>query len=182
MTYLKLYFTFLKIGTLAFGGGYATIPLIRKFVIEENHWLDMTEFLDVVSISQMTPGPIAINSATFVGQKVGGFLGGIIATVGVITTQSILMIFLGYFLFHKHKQFVVLDYMINGIKACVISLVFLTAISLTKSSIFTQNINIPALVTFIIGAILYYKKVNLYRLILIGASIGLLLNILLQYV
>lgn len=182
MTYLKLYFTFLKIGTLAFGGGYATIPLIRRFVIEENHWLDMTEFLDVVSISQMTPGPIAINSATFVGQKIGGLLGGIIATVGVVTTQSILMIILGYFLFHKHKQFVVIDNMIIGIKACVISLVFLTAASLTKSSIFPQSVNIPALVTFVIGAVLYYKKVSLYRLLIIGASVGLLLNILINYI
>lgn len=64
----------MKIGALAFGGGYATIPLIKKFIVDENNWIQMSEFTDIVSISQMTPGPLSVNSATFVGQKVGGFL------------------------------------------------------------------------------------------------------------
>ncbi|WP_455256597.1 chromate transporter [Peptoniphilus asaccharolyticus] len=179
MIFFKLYITFLKIGALSFGGGYATIPLIRKFVVEENGWMNMSEFLDIVSISQMTPGPIAINCATFVGQKIGGILGSIIATSGVVTVQSILMLSLGYFLFKKHKTFKILNYMLVGIKACIVSLIFITAISLIKSSILTESINIPALATFVIGFVLYLRKVNLYRLLLIGGGIGLIINIVL---
>lgn len=177
MIFIKLYLTFLKIGTFAFGGGYATIPLIKKFVVEDNGWLTMTEFIDVVSISQMTPGPIAVNCATFVGQKIAGLAGGIIATLGVVTTQSILMLILGYFLFKKQKTFKFINYMIVGIKACVVSLIFLTAISLIQSTIFTTQINIPALITFLIGIILYLRKVSMYKLLLIGGTVGLILNL-----
>lgn len=180
MMFLKLYLTFLKIGTFAFGGGYATIPLIRKFVVEENGWLTMSEFIDVVSISQMTPGPIAINCATFVGQKIGGILGSIVATTGFITTQSILMLLLGYFLFKKRKTFKGLNYMLIGIKACVVSLIFITALSLIQSSILTNPLNISAMVTFVVGLILYLRKVSLYKLLLIGGVVGLIINIVLN--
>lgn len=101
---IDLYLTFLKIGMMAFGGGYAVIPLIDEFVVEGNKWMNSKEFLDLISISQMTPGPIAINSATFVGQKVDGIIGSIVATLGVITPQFILMMILGYFLFSKNKK------------------------------------------------------------------------------
>lgn len=69
MIYLKLYITFFKIGLLAFGGGYATIPLIEKFIVIENQFIDYQTMIDMVSISQMTPGPVVINSSTFVGMK-----------------------------------------------------------------------------------------------------------------
>ena len=178
---LKLYLIFLKIGMMAFGGGYAVIPLINEFVVKENGWMTPQEFLDLISISQMTPGPIAINSATFVGQKVGGIVGSIFATAGVVTFQFILMMILGYFLFSKNKTFKLLDWMLNGIKAGVVSLILITAISLFFESIFPNGfsiakISIPAAVCFVLGIVLYYKKVDLLKLIGMGAVLGIVLN------
>lgn len=178
---LKLYLIFLKIGMMAFGGGYAVIPLINEFVVKENGWMTPQEFLDLISISQMTPGPIAINSATFVGQKVGGIVGSIFATAGVVTFQFILMMVLGYFLFSKNKTFKLLDWMLNGIKAGVVSLILITAISLFFESVFPNGfsiakISIPAAVCFVLGIVLYYKKVDLLKLIGMGAVLGIVLN------
>lgn len=178
----SLYITFLKIGALAYGGGYATIPLIQRFVIEENGWLNMTEFVDVVAISQMTPGPIAINTATFVGQKIGGLPGSIFATAGVVTPQFILMMILGHFLFTKNKKFKLLDWILNGIKAGIVSMILITAINLIESSIFPNGFSAPeiaALVSFIIGFILYLRGENIMKLIALGAVLGLGINILL---
>ncbi len=178
---LKLYLIFLKIGMMAFGGGYAVIPLINEFVVKENGWMTPQEFLDLISISQMTPGPIAINSATFVGQKVGGIVGSIFATAGVVTFQFILMMILGYFLFSKNKTFKLLDWMLNGIKAGVVSLILITAISLFFESVFPNGfsiakISVPAAVCFVLGIVLYYKKVDLLKLIGMGAVLGIVLN------
>lgn len=176
---LELYLTFFKIGALAFGGGYATIPLIERYVVNENSWLAMEEFLDLISISQMTPGPIAVNSATFVGQKVGGIVGSIVATLGVVTPQFILMMFLGYFLFAKGKKFKALDWILNGIKAGVASLILITALELIQTSIFPEgilNIKIVPAITFVIGFILYIKKIDVLKLIAIGAIMGIALN------
>lgn len=75
MIYLKLFLSFLQIGLLSFGGGYAAMPLIKEQVVTQYGWLTMTEFTDLITISQMTPGPIAVNSATFVGNKIAGMPG-----------------------------------------------------------------------------------------------------------
>ena len=89
---IKLYLAFLKIGTFSFGGGYAMLPFIQKEIVEKNDWISSTEFTDIIGISQMTPGPVAINSATFVGYKINGVIGSIVATLGVITSSFILVI------------------------------------------------------------------------------------------
>ena len=75
---VKLYLAFLKIGTFSFGGGYAMLPFIQKEIVEKNNWISSTEFTDIIGISQMTPGPVAINSATFVGYKISGVIGSIV--------------------------------------------------------------------------------------------------------
>lgn len=80
----ELWLTFFKIGTIAFGGGYAMLPIIMTEVVTQQHWLTSQEFLNIVSISQVTPGPIAINSATYVGYKVAGVVGSLFATLGVV--------------------------------------------------------------------------------------------------
>ena len=88
---IRLYLAFLKIGTFSFGGGYAMLPFMQKEIVENNAWISMSEFSDIIGISQMTPGPVAINSATFVGYKVGGIIGSAIATIGVVTPSFILV-------------------------------------------------------------------------------------------
>ena len=82
MIWLQLFFSFLQIGLFSFGGGYAAMPLIQEQIVNIHGWLDMDQFTDLITISQMTPGPIAINSATFVGIRIGGIPGALVATLG----------------------------------------------------------------------------------------------------
>ena len=101
---IDLYVQFFIIGSTAFGGGYAVLPLINSFVVEEKGWLSVTEMTDLVSISNMTPGPIGINAATFVGTKMAGISGSIVATLGFVTPSFVLMSILGYLLFSSGKK------------------------------------------------------------------------------
>ena len=103
MIYLKLFFSFFKIGLFSFGGGYAMIPLIQK-EIEINGWLSASEFIDIISVSEMTPGPIAINTATFVGYKTAGFLGGLVSTLGVSLPSLILILVVSGFFFRMQSK------------------------------------------------------------------------------
>ena len=182
-----LFFIFFKIGCFAFGGGYAVIPLISKYVVEENAWISTREFIDLISISQMTPGPIAINSATFVGQSVSGIIGSIVATAGLVLPQFILMMILGYFLFSKNKKFKIMDYSLLGIKAGVVSLIFITTLKLFQSSVFPEGfkldgMSLAALISFVLGFLLYLKKIDLFKLIGLGAVIGIFVNLLQNYI
>lgn len=175
---LDLFLVFLKIGCFAFGGGYAVIPLISKYVVEEHAWISTREFIDLISISQMTPGPIAINSATFVGQNVHGILGSVVVTTGLVLPQFILMMILGYFLFSKGKKFKIMDYSLLGIRAGIVSLIFITTLKLFQSSVFPeglklQGMSLAALISFVLGFVLYMKKVDLFKLIGLGAVIGI---------
>ena len=91
MIYLQLFLSFLKIGLFSFGGGYAALPLIQGQVVTAHGWLSTGEFTDLITISQMTPGPIAINGATFVGIKIAGLPGAFVATLGCITPSCIIV-------------------------------------------------------------------------------------------
>ena len=91
MIYFQLFLSFFQIGLLSFGGGYAAMPLIQGQVVQGHGWLSMSEFTDLITISQMTPGPIAVNSATFVGIKIAGIPGALVATFGCILPSCILV-------------------------------------------------------------------------------------------
>ena len=103
MIYLQLFFSFLQIGMFSFGGGYAAMPLIREQVVSRHGWLDMGEFTNLITISQMTPGPIAINSATFVGTKIAGIPGAVVSTFGCILPSCILVTLLAW-LYLKYQK------------------------------------------------------------------------------
>ncbi|MDO5037546.1 MAG: chromate transporter [Tissierellia bacterium] len=179
--YFELYLVFFIIGATAFGGGYAVLPLIQQYVVEERAWMNMTEFVDLVSISQMTPGPIAINSATFVGNKIGGIGGSIVATLGCISPQMILMLVLGYFLFVRKRKFLFLNKMLMALRPGVVGLIFIAALSMAKSSLFPQTISLGGIepvagLCFILGAFLYLKKLDMIKIIGLGALGGLVLT------
>lgn len=175
MLLIKLFFEFFKIGIFSFGGGYATIPLIQQYIVETEGWLTMTQFTDLITISQMTPGPIAINSATFVGAQVAGVPGSIVATMGVTAPQTMIMLTLAYFLFTKKKKFRLMDMLLRGIKAGIIGLIFIASYDMFKNSLWPTDgsFEIVALITFVVGGYLYYKKVDLIRIIMIGAVMGI---------
>ena len=91
MIYLQLFLSFLQIGLFSFGGGYAAMPLIQEQVTEIHPWLSMSEFTDLITISQMTPGPIAVNGATFIGIKMAGIPGALVATFGCILPSCVIV-------------------------------------------------------------------------------------------
>ena len=103
MITLQLFLSFLQIGMFSFGGGYAALPLIQEQVVTQHGWLSRSEFTDLITISQMTPGPIAVNSATFVGIRLAGFLGALAATFGCILPSCILVTVLSY-LYLKYRK------------------------------------------------------------------------------
>lgn len=169
MIYLELYLTFLKIGLLAFGGGFATIPLINQFLVIENSWLTAEQMLDVISISQMAPGAIAINSATFVGTKIAGIPGMFSAAIGVITPQILIILILLKVIGINNP---IIKKMIDGINAGIVALIFLTALSLTKSAVKFDDFF--SIFLFIIGLILYKTGFGVIKTLSLGAVIGVI--------
>lgn len=103
MIYWQLFVSFLKVGAFSFGGGYAALPLIQAEIVDSHQWLTLQEFTDLITISQMTPGPIAINSATFVGTQIAGVFGAVAATLGSVFPSVILVTILA-FLYMKYRQ------------------------------------------------------------------------------
>lgn len=120
--YLSLFLTFLRIGAFTFGGGYAMIPLIKAEAAEKKHWIDDEDLLEIITIAESTPGPIAINAATFIGQRVGGFFGAVCATMGVVL-PSFLIIFAISFFLEIFKNLRPVQYAFFGLRAGVLALI-----------------------------------------------------------
>lgn len=182
---LILFITFLQIGALAFGGGYAILPFIQELVVDKHGWLTIREMTDVVTISQMTPGPIALNGATFVGTKVAGLFGSIVATTAVIIPQLIIMIILAK-LYFSDKEISFMQKIIKALRPAVVGLIFIATIDMIKGSVFNgltfsiENVSYVALITFIVGFVLYIKKVDMIKLISTGAILGVVLSVLFE--
>lgn len=182
MTLVTLYLVFLQIGAFAFGGGYAVLPLISQYVVQDRGWLTTAGLTDLVSLSQMTPGPIAINAATFIGTKVAGLPGAIVATFGNVTPQFLLMMVLGYFLFTRHQEMPWLERILKGLKPAIVSLVGIATIDMIRVSLFIGEggqisaLRIGGVVGFAIGFLLYRKKrFGVIGIVLVSAMTGVML-------
>lgn len=119
---LPLFLTFLKIGGFTFGGGYAMIPIIQREIVEKKKWITDDDILEIIAIAESTPGPIAINSATFVGYRVGGFLGALVATLGVVL-PPFCIIFAISFVLRQFSELRAVKYAFWGIRAGVLALI-----------------------------------------------------------
>lgn len=128
---LQLFFTFLKIGAFTFGGGYAMIPLIQKEIAEKKKWITDQEILEIVAVAESTPGPIAVNAATFVGFHICGFWGAAAATLGV-ALPSFFIILAVSFLIKQFEQIKAVQYAFRGIRACVLALMIKALWSMYK--------------------------------------------------
>lgn len=145
---LELYFIFAKIGCFTFGGGYAMLPMLQKEIIEKKKWSTESELMDYFAIGQVTPGIIAINTATFVGYKIKGIIGAIFATLGMITPSIIIISIIAAFIKNfAHMQSV--QHAFNGIRACVCILILDAVLTLSKKSV----INKVTFMIFIIVAL-----------------------------
>ncbi len=128
MIYLKLFLSFLEIGAVSFGGGYGMISLIRETVIS-NGWLNEKELLNFIAVSESTPGPIAINMATFIGESQGGFFGAFLATLGVILPSFIIILIIASLASGLLKKSGVQAFL-SGVKPCVVALIIGTAVTM----------------------------------------------------
>lgn len=129
MIYLQLFLSFLQIGMFSFGGGYAAMPLIQGQVVTTHGWLSMAEFNDWVTISQMTPGPIAVNSATFVGIKIAGIPGALVATLGCILPSCIIVTVVAR-LYLKYQDMAVLQGILTSLRPAVVAMIASAGISI----------------------------------------------------
>lgn len=129
----KLFATFFKIGAFTFGGGYAMIPLIQKEAVEKNGWVSDDDILEIIAIAESTPGPIAINSATFVGYRTCGVLGAMCATLGVVLPSFVIILAISYVL-REFQQIKAVQYAFNGIRAGVLALLFKALWGMYKKS------------------------------------------------
>ena len=135
MIYLQLFFSFLQIGLFSVGGGYAAIPLIQNQVTVQHSWLSMQEFTDLVTIAEMTPGPIAINAATFVGLRIASAPGAIVATLGCIV-PSILFVSILAVLYRKYKNVAALQSIMLCLRPVVVALILGAGLSILSQVLF----------------------------------------------
>lgn len=166
-----LFITFFRIGMFSFGGGYAMLPLMESEVIDIRGWLTNAEFIDIIAISEMTPGPIAVNSATFLGYRVSGTLGSVVATIGVVLPSVIVMLTILIFM-NKVKNSRYRDWIFKGIRPVILGLIAAAAVSLSFSSFIDIKSIIIAIGIFYLVAV---KKINPILAIIIAGGLGVLL-------
>ena len=137
MIYLQLFLSFLQIGLFSFGGGYAAMPLIQEQIVDTHGWLSMSEFTDLITISQMTPGPIAINSATFVGIKIAGLAGAAVATAGCIFPSCVIVTLLAK-IYLKYRNVKTFQSVLDSLRPAVVAMIAAAGVSILTSA-FWQN-------------------------------------------
>ena len=164
-----LFCTFFKIGAFTFGGGYAMIPLIQKEAVEKKGWVTDDDILEIIAIAESTPGPIAINSATFVGYRTCGFWGAACATFGVVLPSFVIILLISYIL-REFQQIKAVQYAFNGIRAGVVALLFKALWGMYKKSPKGWVSYVVMAGAFVLTAIL---KVNVLLVIIACAVFGL---------
>lgn len=177
MSLIALFLAFLQIGALSIGGGYATIPLIQNVVLG-NSWLTMQEFTDIITISQMTPGPIAVNTSTFVGMRIAGLPGAVVATIGCILVGVLLSMALSN-VFMKYSSSPYVKEILLALRASSTGLILSAACTIVYSALFPQNT--PSILSVLICAgslfLLRKYKLNTIYVILLTGVIGILLYV-----
>ena len=189
MNYLILFLEFLKIGLFTFGGGYAMIPLVKEAVLSHG-WMDESTFINMIGVSEVTPGPIAINMATYVGSTQGGFLGAFLCTLGVVLPSFIIMLLISILL-KKYMKNKYVQSALSGVKFVAIALIAASALTIFADVLFPYSLDggfsvapnlvgIKILVLIIAGyfllKIILKRKPGPILVILMSAIIGLMVN------
>ena len=180
MIYLELFYTFFTIGLFTFGGGYAMLPLIQQKVAEKN-WMDLSQLMDFVAVSESTPGPFAVNVATYVGSSQGGILGAVCATLGVVTPSFIIIIIVAkcYIRFKNSK---LVSGAMFSLRATVVGLMAGAVFGMLPTVFFSMGISWNSLLTpeFLCSAVIFLtmlvlalKKVSPIILVLCSAAAGI---------
>lgn len=188
MSYLTLFLTFFKIGAFTFGGGYAMLPLIQAEVLARN-WLSESQLINFIAVSESTPGPFAVNIATYIGSQVGeiGILGSLCATFGVVLPSFLIILIIAQ-CYEKFKTSKSVKALMSGLKPAVIGLIGTALLSMAKTvffengvslAIFTQPMTYISLGITLVMSVLALKKAHPVLIICISAVIGILAGYLL---
>lgn len=162
MILLRLFWAFLQVGCFSIGGGYAAMPLIQSQVVAANSWLTMNEFTDLVTIAEMTPGPIAVNAATFVGVRIAGIPGAVAATFGCITPSIVLVSLLAY-VYYRYKNVSALQSVLSSLRPAVVALIASAGVSIFRTAMWSDHpitleyVNLLALASFAVAFFLLRK-------------------------
>lgn len=186
MIYLQLFWAFFQIGLFSFGGGYAAVPLIQGLIVEEHKWLEMSQFADLITIAEMTPGPIAINSATFVGIRIAGLGGAVVATFGCIL-PSLLIVSILAKIYYKYKGAKGLDTVLSCLRPAVVALIAGAGLSILgtvlfgESAVALQNVDLVGAGLFVAAFFALRKlKWNPILVMSLCGAAGLGINLLLH--
>ena len=169
---LVLFSSFIKIGAFTFGGGYAMIPLMQEETVEKRKWITDKEILEIIAIAESTPGPIAVNAATFIGYKVAGFLGALGATIGVVLPSFLIIVSVSLVL-HQFESIKTIQLAFGGIRAGVLALIVKALISMYRQCPKSMLAYIIAAFAFFCVAFL---GINVLFVIVICALIGFMYN------
>lgn len=163
MIYLELFLSFLQVGLFSIGGGYAAMPLIQSQAVDKYGWLTMREFTDLITIAEMTPGPIAVNSATFVGIRIAGIPGAVAATLGCILPSMIIVSVLA-FIYYRYKKVSALQSVLQSLRPAVVALIASAGLSILQTVAFQgkdpalSNVNLTGLVIFAAAFLVIRKR------------------------
>ena len=169
--YLSLFLTMLKIGLFTFGGGYAMIALIENEFVEKKKWIEKDEFLDIAAIAESTPGPIAINAATYIGYKNSGIIGSIIATLGICIPSFVIIYAISLF-FDAFLSFTLVAYAFKGIQICVVYLILTAGLKMLKQmkkTPFNMIIISITLICMIVFSLFAVKFSTIFYILISGA-------------
>jgi len=173
---LNMFFTFFKIGSFTFGGGYAMIPLIETEVVTKKKWISKDDFLDIVVISQTFPGALVVNTSIFIGYRIGGLLGAIIGLLGVILPSFFIILCIAVF-FIKFRDYYYVDLIFKGISAAVPMLILIAVVSLSKSlkinyvNLIIILVTIASITFFNVHPVLVILLSGLYGVIFLGKKV-----------
>lgn len=178
MIYIQLLWSFIQIGLFSIGGGYASLPLIEHQVVDVHGWLTASQLTDIVTISQMTPGPIALNAATFVGTRIGGLPGAIVATLGCVLPSCIIVLALAW-VYTKYKDLGLLRGILAGLRPAVVALIASAGLTILISALFVNDV-LPhalsdvdgiAVVLFVLSLVILRKWKPDPILVMVGSGV-----------
>ena len=172
MTYFNLFLIFFKVGLFSFGGGYAILPLMQHEVVDVNKWISFKEFMDIVAVSQITPGPISINLATHVGYRIGGVIGSTIATTSVVLPSIIIISLIVIFL-KKFNKLPVVQRIFKSLRITVVGLILAAGIVLFVKENFIDYKSYIIFASVLVGGLVF--KIGSITLIILSGVAGAIL-------
>lgn len=176
MIYLQLFWSMFQIGLFSIGGGYVALPLIHRQIVEMHGWLTVTEFADIITIAEMTPGPIAINAATFVGIRVAGLPGAIVSTLACVLPSFVIVLLLAK-IYYRYRNLNTMQYILSGLRPAVVAMIASAGLGIMllaffvsgRFSLSVRDVNLVSLAIFVAGMFVL-RKWKLNPLFVMGSA------------